>query len=176
MSEPRILNPQGMPVSKAEYATSGDIAISTDFNLQTGRGTVKFKIPVTAAAAELVRELRSCLPPKQDIKEVDARIDVILTQLERMLPEGGAAYQMLPAEARILGMQLICQSEEAVGNAVYLRTLLEIVQVPPNEAVQMLRTIGAGTRQDHALTYEKMLMAAEQAKKLEETDGTGTAH
>lgn len=131
--KPTILGPDGISTfePEAEPIAGETMQLATDFNLMTGRGTVKLRIPGS-----------------------------------------DKAYVMLPAEARILGMRLVCESERAVDDAIFLRAMLELFQVPPAEAVALLKKIGAGTRADHALVYEKMLTAVAQEKAMRGTDGT----
>lgn len=136
MSDPRILGSDGVPVSRTELRPSADFQLSTNFDLNTGRGTVKIRLPGT-----------------------------------------DKAYLLLPAEARILGMQLICECERAMADAIFLRVALEIFNISPTEAVQLLKTVSAGTRADHAMVYEQMLKAADREKAMAqevkgETDGT----
>jgi hypothetical protein len=85
---------------------------------------------------------------------------------------------MLPAEARILGMQLVVESERAMCDAIFLRCVLEIFQVSPAQAVEILKSIGAGTRADHARVYEEMAKAAAQQRAMnkEGSDGTDSTH
>ena len=126
MSGPRILGPDGVSqLATPKPETAEGFEFSTDFNPVTGRGTVKFRIPGTTDA-----------------------------------------YQMLPAEARILGMRLIVESENAITNAIFLRAAIELFQVPLVEAVQMLRAIGSATRADHAMVYEHMLKEMQRQKAM----------
>ena len=83
------------------------------------------------------------------------------------IPGSDKAYYMLPAEARILGMQLICEAERAMGEAIFLRAAIEIHGMPPQEAATLCEQLGMGTRADHALEYEKALQAIQQAKAMQ---------
>lgn len=131
--KPRILGPDGVSTFEPDAKlTAGEaMQLATDFNLVTGRGTVKLRIPGT-----------------------------------------DTAYVMLPAEARILGMRLVCEAEKAVDDAVFLRAAIEIFEMSPADAVTLLKTLGKATRADHAFVYEKMLKAAAEHKAMGATDGT----
>jgi len=112
MSDPVIFTPQGTPIQTKIRVSSERFVISSDFDLQTGRGQVVIEVPGL----------------KQPL-------------------------QLLPAEARILGLQLITEAETAILSAVTLRMLLEHFQIPPEHALKFYGDICAGTRQDHVEEY-----------------------
>ena len=134
----KILNASGIPVqAEPSLETKGTaIELATNFDLMTGLGTVKLRIPGT-----------------------------------------DKAYIMLPAEARIFGMRLICEAERAVGDAIFMRVAIEMMGASPQEAAELVRTVGAGTRAEHAAVYERMMNEAQREKAMAqkvpgETGGT----
>lgn len=97
------------------------------------------------------------------------------------LPGVDQGFGMHPAEARILGMQLICEAERGVADAIAMRMLLEAIGMDKADAAQLWRSISAGTRADHAAAYERSLKADQQAEEVkavqpEDTDGSSPAH
>ena len=162
----RILGPDGVQVEtdRTQLGMASDFHTATDFNLQTGRGSVKLRLPdADAALVPLLEKMRDF------ITQTEARNATEFGQ--RLMNDIGAvilllsrprAFALHPAEARILGMRLIVQGEQAVSQAVFLRAMLESIQMPPAEAVHFFRNLDAGTRADHAMAYEQALKAVEQ--------------
>lgn len=87
------------------------------------------------------------------------------------LPGIETVYSLLPAEARLLGMQLIVESEAAILTAAQMRMLLELVGAAPEQAVQILQAVNQGTRADHALEAERQHRQSQQDVAMEGDGG-----
>lgn len=174
MSTPRILGPDGVStINRADAVEAGTFAISTNFDLQTGRGTVKVRIPHGVNTAQLGADIATHLLKETTNISTEGWGAVVKGILDAALPH--LMVELLPNEARVLGMKLMQEAETAVGNAITMRMLLELFSVPPQDAVGLLNQISQGTREDHALVFEHLMNARKQRRQMDSGDDTPRA-
>jgi len=76
------------------------------------------------------------------------------------------SFLMTPTEARILGLQLIMESEKAICQAAMLRAMLEMGEMPIEQAIEAMNTYMRITRE--ALRIAEL--EAEKATEKREAD------
>lgn len=162
-----ILGPSGAPVTASQPASDMAFEVSSDFSLQTGRGTVKLTVPTAALLSPLRPYLRHGDACTGD--------ETCTCGLSNLITEAHLRYQMMPAQARMLGVRLVAESEAAILNAVAMRILLELGQVRPDQAVQVLVTIAQGTRDDHAEAYRQHVQRTQAEEMMMGDDHDGHA-
>lgn len=151
-------------------ADAQDFDIKTDFSLQTGRGSVKFVLPMPNTKLQKLKE-RIQAWERDTNSNPGAMLTLVLDAIEDELvkPET-IQVVLLPKQAQLLGMRLIGEGERAIGQAIALRMLLELGGVDITQAVQILQGVSQGTRADHQLEFEQRVKAQAAAVEQEQRD------
>lgn len=165
MSEPVIYGPSGGKLSGGrERHSSQAFSTSSNFDLESGRGSVVFRTPAIDASLLVLLDVLLSLDMGQGEQSAIANAKQYAEKARSLPP----AYYLLPAEARTLGMRLIAESEIAVGNAICMRILLEVMRLPADEAIQLLGQVSQGTRADQVMEFEQYLRAERQSAQAQQ--------
>lgn len=165
---PHIFGADG--VSRIDLSARTDIEhvrLSSNFDLNTGLGTVRLYLP----SPHLERLQEVILMVKDGIAGIPGMLEalpLILTELQTMLQP--SPVDLLPAQAEKLGLRLLLESEAAIGNAILMRTLLEIGGMSAKDAVTIAQNVGLGTREAHVLVLQKYAAEAQRRRQQQMTE------
>lgn len=171
MKPPTLYAADGVTPLDPTVPETGGMKLSTTFNIETGRGMVRLLLPPGAVnLEELATEVIGQMVITAEGEPSDGAPRLLLEALRKAAAP--RLFQMHPAEARLLGMQLISQAERAMGDAVGLRICLEVMGLSHGDAVQLWTRTSAGTLADHAMAFERDMKSRTQDAAMENPNGT----